>query len=101
MAMCVMDSYVRKGGYDLKDIADTFVRWFLKGYLSSVDGHSFDVDHATAVAMMAIRCGKLRSVLRVRGDTRKMGYGNQGLQEGRKARGRLRGSHVWEVKQKL
>ena len=61
MAMCVMDSYVRKGGYDLKDIADTFVRWFLKGYLSSVDGHSFDVGHATAVAMMDIRRGKLRN----------------------------------------
>lgn len=27
MAMCIMDSYVRKGGYDLKDIGDTFVKW--------------------------------------------------------------------------
>ena len=28
MAMCVMDSYVRKGGYDLRDIGATFVRRF-------------------------------------------------------------------------
>lgn len=67
------------------------------------------VGYATAVAMMDIRGGQLgrrlrhhrrglwadrRSVLRVRGDTRKVGYGSQGLQEGRKARGRFRGSHV-------
>ena len=32
MAMCIMDSYVRKGGYDLKDIGDTFVKWFMDGY---------------------------------------------------------------------
>ena len=31
MAMCVMDSFVRKGGYDLKDIAATFVRWLKEG----------------------------------------------------------------------
>lgn len=36
MALCIMDSYLRAGGYDLKDIGDTFVRWYLKGYLSSV-----------------------------------------------------------------
>lgn len=47
MAMCIMDSYVRKGGYDLKDIGRTFVKWFMDGYLSSVDGKSFDVGTAT------------------------------------------------------
>ncbi len=47
MAMCVMDSYVRKGGYDLKDIATTFVKWLREGYLSSKDGQSFDVGCAT------------------------------------------------------
>lgn len=47
MAMCVMDSYVRKGGYDLKDIGRTFVKWFMDGYLSSVEGKSFDVGSAT------------------------------------------------------
>lgn len=47
MAMCIMDSYVRKGGYDLKDIGDTFVKWFMDGYLSSKNGESFDVGGAT------------------------------------------------------
>ena len=59
MAMCVMDSYVRKGGYDLKDIGETFVRWYSKGYLSSVEGRSFDVGGATADAMLGIRRGRL------------------------------------------
>ena len=59
MAMCVMDSYVRKGGYDLKDIGDTFVRWYRDGYLSSMDGQSFDVGGATAMAMHEIARGKL------------------------------------------
>ena len=47
MAMCIMDSYVRKGGYDLKDIGATFVKWLMDGYLSSIDGRSFDVGCAT------------------------------------------------------
>ena len=59
MAMCVMDSYVRKGGYDLKDIGDTFVRWYRYGYLSSMDGQSFDVGGATAMAMHEIARGNL------------------------------------------
>ena len=54
MAMCIMDSYVRRGGYDLKDIGETFVRWYADGYLSSVEGRSFDVGGATASACMAI-----------------------------------------------
>ena len=54
MAMCIMDSYVRKGKYDLKDIGKTFVRWYQDGYLSSVDGRSFDVGNATAVACKEI-----------------------------------------------
>ena len=59
MAMCVMDSYVRRGGYDLKDIGDTFVRWYRDGYLSSMDGQSFDVGGATAMAMHEIARGNL------------------------------------------
>ena len=59
MALCIMDSYLRAGRYDLKDIGDTFVRWYLKGYLSSVKGRSFDVGNATAVAMSGIRRGSL------------------------------------------
>ena len=53
MAMCIMDSYVRKGGYDLKDIAETFARWLKEGYLSSIDGRAFDVGMATASSVMA------------------------------------------------
>lgn len=47
MALCVMDSYVRCNGYDLTDIAKTFVRWLKEGYLSSIPGRSFDVGGAT------------------------------------------------------
>ena len=54
MAMCVMDSYVRKDGYDLKDIAATFVRWLEDGYLSSKDGMAFDVGAATEEAVAEI-----------------------------------------------
>ena len=59
MAMCVMDSFVRKGGYDLKDIGETFVRWLYKGYLSSKEGEAFDVGHATSQAVRAIAGGTL------------------------------------------
>ena len=59
MAMCVMDSYVRKGGYDLKDIGATFVRWLAEGYLSSKDGQAFDVGGATFSSCSAISKGLL------------------------------------------
>ena len=60
MAMCVMDSYVRKDGYDLKDIAETFVKWLKDGYLSSIEGRSFDVGGATYGSVMAFaRTGSL------------------------------------------
>ena len=54
MAMCIMDSYIRKGGYDLKDIGRTFVRWLDDGYLSSMDGMSFDIGYATEESVSAI-----------------------------------------------
>ena len=60
MAMCVMDSYIRKGGYDLRDIAETFVKWLKEGYLSSIEGRSFDVGGATYSSVMAFaRTGSL------------------------------------------
>lgn len=60
MAMCVMDSYVRKDGYDLKDIAETFVKWLKDGYLSSIEGRSFDVGGATYGSLTAFaRTGSL------------------------------------------
>ena len=54
MAMCIMDSYVRRGGYDLKDIGDTFVKWFADGYLSSKEGRAFDIGRATRYACYRI-----------------------------------------------
>ena len=53
MAMCIMDSYVRKGGYDLVDIAMTFGQWLHEGYLSSIYGRAFDVGGATYDAITA------------------------------------------------
>lgn len=57
MALCVMDSFVRVGGYDLKDIGRTFVRWLCEGYLSSKDGLAFDIGHRTCESVCAIRGG--------------------------------------------
>ena len=54
MAMCLMDSYVRKGKYDLKDIGRTFVRWYDEGFLSSRDGQAFDIGGATEAAVSEI-----------------------------------------------
>lgn len=54
MAMCIMDSYVRMGGYDLKDIGKTFVKWLEDGYLSSMEGRSFDVGGATGTSICEI-----------------------------------------------
>ena len=54
MAMCIMDSYVRMGGYDLKDIGMTFVKWLDDGYLSSMEGRSFDVGGATMTSVSEI-----------------------------------------------
>ena len=59
MAMCIMDSFVRKGGYDLQDIGNTFVKWRDQGYLSSIDGLAFDIGNATYDAISAIKRGSL------------------------------------------
>jgi len=58
MAFCVADSAVRCGGYDLQNIADTFVRWYREGFWSSLP-HAFDVGHATQEAIYAIENGSL------------------------------------------
>ena len=47
MELCIIDSYVRKGGFDLRDIADTFLKWLNEGYLSSLD-HAFDQGISTS-----------------------------------------------------
>ena len=59
MAMCVMDSYIRKEGYDLKDIGATFCKWLKTGYLSSVEGRSFDVGGATYSSCTRLAKGSL------------------------------------------
>ena len=59
MAMCVMDSYIRKEGYDLKDIGATFCKWLKTGYLSSKDGQAFDVGGATWSSCVRIARGSL------------------------------------------
>ena len=58
MAFCVADSVVRRGGYDLQDIADTFWNWYREGYWSSLP-EAFDIGGATHIAMRGIRSGSL------------------------------------------
>jgi len=55
MALCVMDSYLNRGGYDLKDIGRTFCKWMYFGHLSSIPGRAFDIGCATSEAIDAIR----------------------------------------------
>ena len=51
---------VRQGKYDLTDIGRTFVRWLREGYLSAIDGRSFDVGGATYSSVSAFaRTGSL------------------------------------------
>ena len=71
MALCIMDSYVRKGGYDLGDVGATFVKWLREGYLSSVEGKSFDVGGATYDGVEAIARGSL-----VNGEEESQGNGS-------------------------
>lgn len=61
MTLCVMDSVVRMGGYDLQDIGNTFVKWLFEGYLSSQEGKSFDIGAATAHGVSSIRLGSLKN----------------------------------------
>lgn len=49
LTLCLLESLVKKG-YDPKDIADRFVRWFRDGYMTPF-GESFDIGHATRVAL--------------------------------------------------
>lgn len=51
MAMCIMDSFVCKNGYDINDVAETFVKWLKDGYLSSIEGRAFDIGNATFASL--------------------------------------------------
>lgn len=53
MAFCIAESYVRMKRYDLKDIANNFYRWLMKGFWSSKD-YAFDVGEATKTAIYDI-----------------------------------------------
>ena len=59
MAMCIMESFVRLGKYDLADIGNNFVKWYYHGFMSSKDGKAFDIGGATSDACMGIREGSL------------------------------------------
>ncbi len=60
MAFCVADSVVRCAGYDLKDIAKTFAKWYREGYWSSLPD-AFDVGGATMIAIRGIESGRLQN----------------------------------------
>lgn len=49
LTLCLTESLV-EAGYDVNDIADRFVRWYRDGYCTPF-GRSFDIGHATTVAM--------------------------------------------------
>lgn len=61
MSLAVMESYVRLGRYDLRDIAGNFVQWFETGKFSSITGHAFDIGGATVSAMRGLKRGSLRN----------------------------------------
>ena len=54
MAFCIAESLERKREYDLRDIANNFVRWYDDGFWSSLT-YAFDVGTATATACTSIR----------------------------------------------
>lgn len=55
LTLCLSESLVDKG-YDLKDIADRFVRWYSEGYCTPL-GYSFDIGRGTALAMERLMKG--------------------------------------------
>lgn len=57
LTLCLVKSLI-ENGYDLKDIAERFVRWFQDGYCTPF-GQSFDIGHATRVAMRRLIKGSL------------------------------------------
>lgn len=51
MALCIIDSVNRMNRLDVKDVAETFHRWYRDGYLSS-QKHAFDVGFTTSNSIM-------------------------------------------------
>lgn len=55
LTLCLVESLVERG-YDVRDIADRFVRWYSEGYWTPF-GEAFDVGGATAFAMQRLMKG--------------------------------------------
>lgn len=54
ISFCIAESFLRLRRYDLKDIANNFVRWYDNGFCSSL-AYSFDIGAATSEACRMIR----------------------------------------------
>lgn len=55
-ALCLVESWLEKGGLDVDDFASRMVRWAREGYLA-VDGYVFDIGNQTSRALSAIARG--------------------------------------------
>lgn len=55
-ALCLLESLLHVGRFDLDDFAQRILRWFERGHLA-VDGHVFDVGIQSAAALRALRAG--------------------------------------------
>lgn len=60
LAFCVAESFVRLGYYDLRDIANNFVKWHDEGFWSSLN-HAFDIGRATMWGIGGIKSGSLKN----------------------------------------
>ncbi len=74
-ALCLLDSFISCGSFELKDFADRLLAWYLEGKWA-VDGIVFDVGIQTGEALNAYRTGK---VIEECGLLRPNGKGNGAL----------------------
>jgi len=51
MALCLADSLIQCGGFDLRDQADQYVRWWQEGYMSSSKAGCFDIGNTVSSAL--------------------------------------------------
>lgn len=51
MALCLADSLIQCGGFDLRDQADQFVRWWQEGHMSSSKAGCFDIGNTVSSAL--------------------------------------------------
>ena len=56
-ALCLLDSLLEKGEFDLKDFADKLAEWWYHGY-RAVDNKVFDIGVQTSQALMAYASGR-------------------------------------------